>query len=67
MIDRPNRLEKLGFLKVDDWLRWREPRNRLAHEYPDDAQTRFAAIELAVTAADELASAYRTWRAKLNR
>lgn len=67
MIDRLNRLEKLGFVNVDDWLRWREIRNRLAHEYPDAPETRFAAIETAVIAADDLATAYRAWRAHLNR
>jgi len=65
MIDRLNRLEKLGFIEVDDWLRWREIRNRLAHEYPDHPETRFAAIEAAVAAARDLAVAYRAWRAKL--
>lgn len=65
MIDRLNRLEKLGFIDVDDWLRWREIRNRLAHEYPDHRDTRFAAIEAAVAAARDLAAAYRAWRAKL--
>ena len=65
MIDRLNRLEKLGFVRTDDWLSWRETRNRLAHEYPDDMETRFAAIESAVVAAGELAAAYRTWRSKL--
>lgn len=65
MIDRLNRLEKLGFIDVDDWLRWREIRNRLADEYPDHADTRFAAIEAAVAAARDLAAAYRAWRAKV--
>ena len=65
MIDRLNRLEKLGFIEVDDWLRWREIRSRLAHEYPDHPETRFAAIEAAVAAARDLAIAYRAWRAKL--
>ncbi|MBK1654776.1 hypothetical protein [Allochromatium vinosum] len=62
MIDRLNRLEKLGFLNVTDWLRWPEIRNRLAHEYPDQAETRFAAIMLAISAADGLAEIYRNWR-----
>ncbi len=66
MIDRLNRLEKLGFIDVDQWLRWRETRNRLAHEYPDHAETRFAAILAAVAAAAGLAAAYRAWRDKLN-
>ena len=66
MIDRLNRLEKLGYLDVDDWLRWRETRNRLAHEYPDHPETRFAAIEAAIATARDLANAYRAWRAKLH-
>lgn len=66
MIDRLNRLEKLGFIEVDDWLRWREIRNRLAHEYPDHPETRFAAIASAIAAATDLAAAYRAWRARLN-
>ena len=65
MIDRLNRLEKLGFVDVNDWLRWRESRNRLAHEYPDQPDVRFAAILSAVAAASDLAGAYRAWRAKL--
>ncbi|MFZ1575527.1 MAG: hypothetical protein WAT36_09925 [Chromatiaceae bacterium] len=67
MIDRLNRLEKLGFLNVDDWLSWRETRNRLTHEYPDDPNTRFAAIEAAITAAGELANAYHAWRHQLEK
>ena len=66
MIDRLNRLEKLGFIDVGDWLRWREVRNRLAHEYPDQAETRFAAILLAISAADALAKTYHRWRIKLH-
>lgn len=65
MIDRLNRLEKLGYLDVDSWLRWRETRNRLAHEYPDHDEMRFAAILAAVAAADGLAASYRAWRTKL--
>lgn len=65
MIDRLNRLEKLGYLEVDLWLRWRETRNRLAHEYPDHDEMRFAAILAAVAAADGLAASYRAWRTKL--
>lgn len=66
MIDRLNRLEKLGYLEVDDWLSWRATRNRLAHEYPEQDALRFAAILAAVEAAAGLAASYRTWRVKLN-
>lgn len=65
MIDRLNRLEKLGFIDVDHWLGWREIRNRLAHEYPEQPEMRFAAIQSAIAAASDLAAAYRAWRAKL--
>jgi hypothetical protein len=65
MIDRLNRLEKLGFLDADAWLRWRQIRNQLSHEYPERPETRFAALAAAVTAAGELAQAYRDWRHRL--
>lgn len=65
MRDRLNRLEKLGFLLVDDWLRWREMRNRLAHEYPDHPAVRFAAIQAAIDGARQMADVYRAWRSKL--
>ena len=45
MIDRLNRLEKLGYLDVGDWLRSRETRNRLAQDHPDHPEARFVAIE----------------------
>ena len=67
MIDRLNRLEKLGYLEVDPWLRWRETRNRLAHEYPEHPDTRLAAILAAVNAATELSNSYRAWRAILHK
>lgn len=65
MRDRLNRLEKLGYLDVDTWLAWREVRNRLAHEYPDQPEIRFAALSAAIDAAQELAAQYRSWRTRL--
>lgn len=65
MRDRLERLEKLGYLSVDDWLRWRELRNRLAHEYPDQPELRFAVLKAAVGAAGELVTAYARWRQML--
>jgi len=65
MIDRLNRLEKLGLLQVEAWLRWREIRNRLAHEYPEADDARLEAILAAIDAAAEMASAYRHWRDRL--
>jgi hypothetical protein len=67
MRDRLERLEKLGYLAVDDWLRWRELRNRLAHEYPDQPELRFAVLKAAIGAAGELAAAYVQWRQLLGK
>jgi hypothetical protein len=63
--DRLNRLEKLGYLEVDPWLAWREVRNRLAHDYPDRPDLRFAALLAAIAAAHALATRYGHWRARL--
>lgn len=65
MRDRLERLEKLGYLGVDDWLRWRELRNRLAHEYPDQPGLRFAVLKAAIGAAGELIIAYAKWKHRL--
>jgi hypothetical protein len=66
MRDRLNRLEKLGYLNADDWLRWRELRNRLSHEYPNQPELRFATLLATVVAAHELVAAYAAWRLKLH-
>jgi len=65
MRDRLDRLEKLGYLDVDDWLRWRDLRNRLAHEYPDQSELRHAQLLAAVAGATEMLLAYRAWAARL--
>ena len=65
MRDRLDRLEKLGYLDVDAWLQWRDVRNRLAHEYPDKPELRFAAVLATVTAAQDMADAYQRWSTRL--
>ena len=65
MRDRLNRLEKLGFLDVNQWLAWREVRNRLAHEYPDQPEIRFAALLAAIGASKSLAELYRRWHQQI--
>ena len=52
MRDRLDRLERLGYLDVELWLRWREVRNRLAHEYPDAPEMRHAALLSAIAAGE---------------
>lgn len=65
MRDRLNRLEKLGFIDVNTWLAWRELRNRLAHEYPEAAAARLAALQATVEAATALVDGYQHWRNKV--
>lgn len=65
MRDRLDRLEKVGVVDVEAWLRWRETRNRLAHEYPDAPEVRHAQLLRVIATASELLQAYRTWAAWL--
>ena len=65
MRDRLDRLEKLGYLAVDTWLQWRDVRNRLAHEYPDAADLRHAAVLAAIAAAGAILQAWAHWKARL--
>ena len=65
MRDRLDRLEKLGYLDVEQWLRWREVRNGLAHENPDAPELRHAALLAAIAAVGELTDLYRAWKRRL--
>lgn len=65
MRDRLDRLEKFGYLDVDAWLRWREVRNRLAHEYPEQPDLRQASMLAAIPAARDVAGSYEAWRTRL--
>lgn len=65
MRDRLDRLEKLGFLDVNAWLQWRDVRNRLAHEYPDQAELRHLAVLAAVATGQDMASAFAKWKSHL--
>ena len=65
MRDKLDRLEKLGYLDVEAWLRWREIRNRLAHEYPDAPDLRYAQLLAAIAGAADMLAAYRAWVSKL--
>lgn len=66
MQDRLDRLEKLGFIKADLWLEWREIRNRLAREYLDDSALKLVNLDAAIKASKDLAENYRQWRAQLD-
>lgn len=56
MIDRLNRLEKLGYLAtVEEWQRLRVIRNRFAHDYPEDDALKAAYLNEAAEAVAALA------------
>jgi hypothetical protein len=58
MIDRLNRLEKLGYLaSVEEWQRLRVIRNRFAHDYPEDDALKAAYLNEAAEAVQVLARA----------
>ena len=65
MRDRLDRLERLGYLDVLPWLDWRGVRNRLAHEYPDAPELRWAALRDALTATQGLLACVDAWLGKL--
>ena len=65
MRDRLDRLHKLNYLDADSWITWRSVRNRLAHEYPEMAELRHAAVLAAVEAATALVKALVFWRGRL--
>ncbi len=57
MIDKLNRLEKLGYVeRAETWKVLRSIRNRFTHDYPDDDALRAAALNEAVGAAKVLGS-----------
>ena len=64
-LDKLNRLDRLGYLRLDDWLQWRDLRNRLSHEYPEQTEVRWATLKAAVQASKEMLAAYARWRDRL--
>ena len=65
MLDKLNRLDRLGYLRLDDWLQWRDLRNRLSHEYPEQTEVRWATLKAAVQASKEMLAASARWRDRL--
>ena len=55
MIDKLNRLEKLGFLESSNqWQQLRVIRNRFSHDYPDDPEKNAALLNLAIQSVDDV-------------
>jgi uncharacterized protein with HEPN domain len=60
-------LAESGHLQIVDWLRWRELRTRLAHEYLDQPELRFAVLKAAIGAAGEVVTAHARWKDRLGK
>jgi len=55
MLDKLNRLEKLGFIdSVEKWQTVRSIRNKFAHDYPDDPDKNAAQLNLAFESVSDL-------------
>lgn len=54
-IDKLNRLEKIGALEsAQEWMKLRETRNQISHDYPDDPEYQAAALNLAIKKAHRM-------------
>lgn len=67
MLDKLNRLDRLGYVRLDDWLQWRDLRHRLSHEYPEQTEVRWATLKAAVRTSKDMMSTYARWRDLLAR
>ncbi|MDN3522975.1 hypothetical protein [Halomonas ramblicola] len=67
MIDKLNRLEKLGFLESgDQWQQLRIIRNRFSHDYPDDPEKNAALLNLAIRSVDDILAILKRIEEKLS-
>lgn len=66
MLDKLNRLEKLGYLlDAENWSSVRSIRNKFANDYPDDFDKNAALINIATEAAHTMVGALVTVENKL--
>lgn len=67
MIDKLNRLEKLGFLESSErWQELRVIRNRFSHDYPDDPEKNAALLNLAIRSVDDISAILKRIEEKLS-
>ena len=66
MLDLLDRLERLGFLKADDWAATRRLRNQLTHDYPEDPDRQAALLNQLPGTSAQLADVLGRIEARLN-
>lgn len=65
-IDKLHKLEKFGYINSADWwIDFREMRNQLAHDYPDNAEQIATHLAALVLKADELTKFWTVLREKI--
>lgn len=66
MLDKLNRLEKLGFIEsIEQWQTLRNIRNNFAHDYPNDPDKNAAQVNLAFESVRDLYAMLMTVSSKL--
>jgi len=59
-------IEKEGIVDIDTWSEFRQLRNRVAHEYPEELDEMIESLNLFVAKSTELIQVYRTLEGKVD-
>lgn len=59
LIDILHKLEKLNILNTDDWIKLRQIRNTMTHEYPDNTNEIIATITSAIENFETMKNIYK--------
>ena len=65
MLDKLNKLERLGIVKIDLWTQMRDARNHVAHEYPNDPALTAFYLNQIIDLIPKLLELYRTLNDKI--
>ncbi|WP_024787522.1 MULTISPECIES: hypothetical protein [unclassified Lebetimonas] len=60
-------LEKLEIIEADEWLKIREIRNELSHEYPDDIDESIESLKLAINFFPNMLNIYQNLKEKIEK
>lgn len=66
MLDKLNRLERLGIVKIVLWTQMRDARNHVAHEYPHEPALTAFYLNQIIDLTPKLLELYRILNEKLN-
>ena len=66
-IDILNNLEKLNIIKADEWMKIREIRNELSHEYPSEIDESLQTLNLALEVFPQMEQIYKNLKDSIAR